>query len=1494
MQSLRRTLRIVLVATVLLVGTLALALVATQTSWFKDWIRRYAIRQAAQVIDGQLAIGRIEGDLWSGVQLHDVRVDHRGLSVIALQALELHYSLLDVVRQGAVVRNVRLVAPTVTLRRAEEGWNVLSLFVARASDGPEGESPKVLVNRFQIENGTVTIDDPTCPAGAAGCPPARIERLNATGRVSWGGQAWQVSLPDLSLVTATPDLTLSRLVLDVEGTPTTVNVKDLRATTERSTVTLAGWVRQLTTAPNLDVRLTADRLALGEIGAFVPQLAGHPLTPQVELQARGPLDALAVDLRSTSDAGTVESAIVADVQAPSYGVQGDVGVQRVNAAQLLNDSSIPTDLTAKVRLDLTGADLPSLAGEASVVASKSSALNYELDELKATARIDKSTATINASGRALGASMSAEGSISPITATLRDLAYDFRGQLRDVNLLRLPANLGIPSVATNIGGSYVMRGKGSDVGAQVTFVQSTVAGAFIDSGTRAGVEVRGQDVRYEARGRVSEVDPQAFGRLFDIEALKADAYEGRIAGTLDVRGQGTSLKTLIGQGAITLEPSRLGTTEISSLNVSAEVQRGAVKAHVTGDVQNLQLDTLTGRSELNEPISATVDANIGVQDMAGPLSLEVVAVDGRVTIAPGAIAGFAHEGLTADAQLLNGRGVLRHATLRSNSVDVDASGPIALDAGGESRIDYAVDVKDAAALAQLAGTSGVAGTSRLEGTLTGNLQRLQTRGTLSGKDLVFTDTGSVDQLRATFDASIDDLKIDQSRGVINLEAAGVDARGTLVDTLALDASYADRSIDFESALVQRDRSVTAGGTLTLKTDVQDVILRKLGLQGEGLSWTLIPDRPARVIHQGGIVTIQDLRLESGTQRLGLNGAVRLPTDSAPLEVADLSVEATQIDLAPLVKIAAPERALGGRMDATVKVSGSLDAPRMTGQVKITDGSVETYKFQSLHSKVDVADRRAAVDARLQQDASSWFTVSGSLPLTPLTGNADTQGSADEHLDLVVKSSPIDLAALQGVTSTVDQVQGQIQADVKVGGTLSRPALDGLVTLTNGAFHVAPLDMTYAGAEMHVRLATPVITIESARLRDSSGNPFEITGTVTLADENREVGDVDLQVRAHQFEVLDNDLGDIDLTADVKMSGTPAAPVVRGELTLTDARIEIDRVLNRLNGIETDQEPYGDWVYEPPERPAAQGVLSSATSTSEPAATTVDAASVTPQSPEISAQPSTGADRQTGLFDRATLDIRLRVPDNLVLRGDDVRLEADSLSLGEMNLIVGADLHTTKVPAEPVLIVGAINTVRGHYEFHGRRFEFLRDGTIRFQGPDPTDPSLDVKAARDVSGVEARVGITGTAQKPILKLSSVPPLDEADVLALIIFDRPIDQLGEGEKTTVAQQAGALLGDRITGSLAASLRDVLDVDLLEIDAFDAQGGPTLTLGNQIGERVFVRFRQQVGTQDLSQLLLEYQLVQNLRLQTSVSQGARSDRSPGRRVERSGIDVLYILRY
>ena len=183
-------------------------------------------------------------------------------------------------------------------------------------------------------------------------------------------------------------------------------------------------------------------------------------------------------------------------------------------------------------------------------------------------------------------------------------------------------------------------------------------------------------------------------------------------------------------------------------------------------------------------------------------------------------------------------------------------------------------------------------------------------------------------------------------------------------------------------------------------------------------------------------------------------------------------------------------------------------------------------------------------------------------------------------------------------------------------------------------------------------------------------------------------------------------------------------------------------------------------------------------------------------------------------------------------------------------------------------------MRGNYDFQGRRFEILRDGTVRFDNAplNEIDPRLDIRTRRVIQGVEARVNVRGTLKQPEIVLSSTPPLEQADILSLIVFNQPINSLGEGQQISLAQRAQALATGAVAGQLAQSIGNALGVDMFEISTAPENGGAAaLTIGQQVGQNLYVRVQQGVGDQSQTNFILEYELTEWLRLQTNVLQGS-----------------------
>ena len=209
------------------------------------------------------------------------------------------------------------------------------------------------------------------------------------------------------------------------------------------------------------------------------------------------------------------------------------------------------------------------------------------------------------------------------------------------------------------------------------------------------------------------------------------------------------------------------------------------------------------------------------------------------------------------------------------------------------------------------------------------------------------------------------------------------------------------------------------------------------------------------------------------------------------------------------------------------------------------------------------------------------------------------------------------------------------------------------------------------------------------------------------------------------------------------------------------------------------------------------------------------------------------------------------------------------------------------------MVGRSAVVRGTYDFQGRRFQIERDSSIQFRG-ELTDPTIDIRAEREISSVIARVRATGTLRKPAITLSSSPPLDQGDILSLIVFNQPMNELRTDERVNLAGRAGALAASAIATPIADSVARALDLDVFEIrPSSEISAGGSIAIGRQLSDNLFVGFQQQFGAGEMSKLTFEYRLTQFLRLVTAFAQGTGDRQAMTTQAEAAGIDLFFVIR-
>jgi translocation and assembly module TamB len=778
----------------------------------------------------------------------------------------------------------------------------------------------------------------------------------------------------------------------------------------------------------------------------------------------------------------------------------------------------------------------------------------------------------------------------------------------------------------------------------------------------------------------------------------------------------------------------------------------------------------------------------------------------------------------------------------------------------------------------------------LDGTVTGNGASLKTTGTLDGSNVGYRDNRALD-LDSRYIVTVADLDAKQIHVEADTNVSFVKTGSLQLNAVTAKTTYSKDRLQFTSNVKDEKRELDAAGELILHPDHQEVHLPQLAMRTQGIEWKTTPGSDATIQYGKGRVQVDNLRLTSGDQALTVNGAFMVEGESP---AGAVKVQAENVDLQQLQTLLLMDRGLSGKLSAAATISGTAKAPVVDGHLEVANGGFQNYKYQSLTADLDYNPDRIGVDAVLQQSPTEAVTAKGSVPMTlfkPGTGE-HVEESAKDTVDLRIKSTAMNLGILQGFTTQVTGVSGTLEADVHVTGSGQDPHMQGFVDIKNGTFSVPVGGVSYSGLNTRIDLEADKVRLQKFAILDEHGQPLNVSGE--LAVHARQVGAVNISIDSDNFEAIDNELGDVGLDTKLTVTGELRRPQVRGTIRLEAARLEVDKILQLF------YDPYS--VQELPAVVSAERTVEASGSAQEATAAALKRAETTPAVPGTRAQAEAGTvPAPAGAFGPVELDLRLVIPDNLVLRGRKLRPGGPTAaSLGDMNITVGGDLQVVKPANQEVLLLGTIETVRGTYEFQGRRFDLQRGGTLRFLGEPQPNPALDVTATRTIpnTGVEAQVRIQGTAKAPQLTLSSNPPLEESDILALIVFNRPVNELGSGERASLAATAGGIATGFLAAPLGESIGRALDLDLFEISTTTEDGelGAGLTVGQQIGDRAFIKVRQQLGERNTTEFLLDYQLADFLRMQTTAAPetSGSANRIGQRRIERAGVDLIFFFSY
>lgn len=143
-------------ALVLILATVAV-IVLTTTPWGRDQVRAIVVQQVGEIVDGELEVEGIGGNLLGTFTVEGVRLrDREGRPFLAADTVTVAYDLRSLARRRVVLTRLDLHGIEVVLDQPPgEEWNFLRIFPTEEEPDPAPPDPEGWGSWLEVQNATV-------------------------------------------------------------------------------------------------------------------------------------------------------------------------------------------------------------------------------------------------------------------------------------------------------------------------------------------------------------------------------------------------------------------------------------------------------------------------------------------------------------------------------------------------------------------------------------------------------------------------------------------------------------------------------------------------------------------------------------------------------------------------------------------------------------------------------------------------------------------------------------------------------------------------------------------------------------------------------------------------------------------------------------------------------------------------------------------------------------------------------------------------------------------------------------------------------------------------------------------------------------------------------------------------------------------------------------------------------------------------------------------
>jgi translocation and assembly module TamB len=578
------------------------------------------------------------------------------------------------------------------------------------------------------------------------------------------------------------------------------------------------------------------------------------------------------------------------------------------------------------------------------------------------------------------------------------------------------------------------------------------------------------------------------------------------------------------------------------------------------------------------------------------------------------------------------------------------------------------------------------------------------------------------------------------------------------------------------------------------------------------------------------------------------------------------LNAPSVALQKLQMVQAKNLGLSGTLSISADGSGTLDNPQLTATVQVPQLGLRDKSISQITAQLQVANQQA----NLMLDSQFAQASVHSHAKINLTGDHYTEAALDTG---VVQIDSLFALYMPG-TAQIPHGQTEVHATLK-GPLNDRSRIEAHLSIPTFKASYQSLEIG-AAAPIRVDYSNSAITLQPAEIQ-GTGTSLRLQGSFPLAGTTvpslTAQGRVDVRI----LRLMDPDLQSSGtLSFDVRASGTPQEPVVRGQihvqevalstmtaplgvqklngtLDVSDRRVQFSSLTGEVGG---GQVSMGGAISYRPDLQFSVSVQGRSVRLRYPdgvralldgnlawsgtkeasmlnGRVLIDTISFTPDFDltKFTDQFSGNvAPSEPGLADNVKLAVTVQSKSDLSATSSQVSLE------GQMNLQV---LGTA---ANPV-VIGRTDLTSGELFYRNVRYQLQR-GIISFDNPNETEPVLNISATTTVEQYNLTLTLRGPFDKLTTAYTSDPPLATADIINLIANGQTTQ-----EASAAGQSTDSILASQATSQVTGGIQHLAGISSLQIDPLLGGNNQNPSARVAIQQRVTRNFLFTFST-DLSQ--------------------------------------------